>query len=222
MGFGPTVSNAEGKQAVEKLLQALGGATKVNAVKTLRQTVVATEQGRHIYIEQSIVYPDKQAALIKMPQGRVLTVVTPNDAFLVTGGQAQDLPPDQRASLDAALKHDPINVLQHLNDPNYVFVATGQQQVDGVQATVVDVEAAGIPTRWWIGADGRLLRERSNGEGGKMETMIYSAWKTFDGLQYPTKYDVLNDAGQPRMTMTLTGMQVNPVINPSLFLRPSQ
>ena len=101
VGFGPTVSNAEGKQAIEKLLQALGGATKVNAVKTLRQTVVATEQGRHIYIEQSIVYPDKQAALIKMPQGRVLTVVTPNDAFLVTGGQAQDLPPDQRASLDA-------------------------------------------------------------------------------------------------------------------------
>lgn len=222
VGFGPTVSNAEGKQAAEKLLQAMGGAAKVNSVKTLHQTVAAVQDGRHIEIEQSIVYPDKQAQTMRMPQGKVLLVVTPNDAFTVVGGQAQELPPDQRASLDAALKHDPINVLQHLNDPDYVFVASGQESVDGAQATIVDIEAAGIPTRWWIGGDGRPLRERYYGDGGKMETMVYSTWKGFDGLQYPTKYELLNEAGQSRMTMALTGMQVNPAISPILFQRPSQ
>ncbi len=221
VGFGPTQSNAEGKVAAEKLLQALGGAAKVNSVKTLHQTVTAVDQGRRVEIEQSIAYPDKQAQMVRMPQGKALLVVTPTDAFMVVGGQAQDLPPDQRTSLDAALKHDPINVLQHINDPNYVFVASGHEDVDGAHATVVDVEAEGIPTRWWIGTDGKLLRERSYGEGGKPETMIYSAWKAFDGLQYPTKYDTLNEAGQPKLTMTLTSMQVNPVISPGLFKRPS-
>jgi hypothetical protein len=221
VGFGPTVSNSEGKAAAEKLLLALGGAARVNSVKTLRQTVSAVQDGRHIEIEQSIVYPDKQAQIMKASQGRVLLVVTATDAFTVVGGQTQDLPPEQRASLDSALKHDPINVLQHIDDPAYVFVASGQEDVDGSRATVVDVEAAGIPTRWWIGADGRLLRERYYAEGGKMQTLVYSAWKSFDGLQYPTKWDTLNEAGQPGTTMTLIGMQVNPVISPSLFLRPS-
>lgn len=221
VGFGPTVSNAEGKAAAEKLLQAMGGATKVNSIKTLHQTVSAVQDGRHIDIEQSIVYPDKQAEILKTPQGRVLLVVTPIDAFTVVGGQAQDLPPDQKTALESALKHDPINVLQHVNDANYVFVASGQEDVDGAHATVVDVEAAGIPTRWWIGADGKLLRERYYGEGGKMQTMVYSAWKNFEGLQYPTKYDTLNEAGQSGMTMTLTGMQINPVISQGLFQRPS-
>ncbi len=222
VGFGPTVSNAEGKQAVEKLVQAFGGAAKVNSVRALHQTVAAVQDGRHIEIEQSIVYPDRQAETMKTPQRKMLLVVTPSDAFMVVGGQAQDLPPEQRASLDAALKHDPINVLQHLDDPNYVFVASGQEVVDGTQATIIDIEAAGIPTRWWIGADGRLLRERYYGEGGKLETMTYAAWKAFDGLPYPTKYELLNETGPPRMTMILTGMQVNPVISPGLFQRPPQ
>ena len=70
VGFGPTVSNAEGKQAAEKLLHAMGGAAKVNSLKTLHQTVAAVQDGRHIEIEQSIVYPDKQAQTMRMPQGK--------------------------------------------------------------------------------------------------------------------------------------------------------
>ena len=85
------------------------------------------------------------------PQGRVLLVVTPNHAFTVLEGAAQDLPQDQRSALETTLKHDFINVLQHINDPNYIFVAQGKQNLDGVEATTVDVEAAGVPTRWWIG-----------------------------------------------------------------------
>ena len=44
LDFGPTVSNAEGKQAAKRFLQAMGGAAKVNAVKTLHQTVVAVRR----------------------------------------------------------------------------------------------------------------------------------------------------------------------------------
>jgi hypothetical protein len=44
LNFGPPVSNPEGKAAADRLLQAMGGPAEVNAVKTLRQTVVALRQ----------------------------------------------------------------------------------------------------------------------------------------------------------------------------------
>jgi hypothetical protein len=222
VAFGPTQSNLEGKAAVARCLQALGGPAKINSVKSLRQMVSAVQQGVRIEIDQSIVYPDQQSQRLTMPEGKRMTlVVTPHDAFMILSGQVQELPSAQRTSLDCALKHDPVNVLQHIDDPKYIFTATGQEKVDSVDATVVDVEADGVPTRWWIAADGKLLRERAAGEGGKIQTMVYSAWKNFDGLQYPTKYEMFSEGGFPVLSMTLNAMQVNVPVSPKLFQRPA-
>jgi outer membrane lipoprotein-sorting protein len=221
LSFGPAVSNPEGKAAAEKLLQALGGPAKVNGVKTLHQNVVALEQGQRIEIDQSIVYPDKQAQRLTMAQRKMLLVTTSTDAFMVVGEQARSLPPDQRDLLAATLKHDFINVLQHIDDPKYIFNANGQENLDGAAATVVDVEAEGIATRWWIASDGKLLRERYAGEHGQIQIMTYSDWKNFGGLQYPTKYETFDEAGRPELSMTLIAMQLNPVVNPRIFLRPA-
>jgi len=224
LNFGPTDSNPGGKAAVEKLLQAMGGAEKVNAVKSLRQTVAAVRQGQHIELEQTIVYPNQQAQRTRMAEGSILLVTTPRDAFMVRGSLVENIPQSQRDGMDLALKHDPINVLQHLNDPKYVFVANGQQLVGGVEATIVDVEANGVPTRWWIAGDGKLLQERYSdlqSSGTSTQTMVYSDWKSFGGLEYPTKYVLLGGGGQPQMTMTLTSMEVNPDVSPKLFERPA-
>ena len=221
VAFGPTESNAEGKAAAGRLLQALGGPAKINSVKSLHQMVSAVQQGVRIEVDQSILYPDQQSQRLTMPEGKKMTlVVTPRDAFMIVGGQVQNLPSVQRTSLDSALKHDPVNVLQHINDPKYIFTATGQEKVDGIDATVVDIQADGVPTRWWIAADGKLVRERAAGDGGKIQTLVYSDWKSFDGLQYPTKYEVFSEGGFPVMSMTLTAMQVNPPLSPKLFQRP--
>ena len=221
VAFGPTESNAEGKAAVARFLQALGGPAKVDSVKSLRQTIAAVQQGVHVEVEQSIVYPDKQTQRMSLAQGRTTMVVTPLDSFMVVNNQVQDMPPAVRGSLEDSLKHDPINVLQHMNDPKYIFTATGQEKVDGVDATVVDVDANGVPTRWWIASDGKLMRERAAGEGGKIQTLVYSEWKNFDGLQYPTKYEVFSEGGFPVLSMTLTAMQVNPTVSLALFNRPA-
>lgn len=224
LNFGPTVSNPDGKAAADRFLQAMGGPAKVNTVKTLRQTVVALRQGQRMELEQSIVYPDKQAQKMTLPQGKALLVVTPTDAFMVVGGRLQNLPPTQRAALDATLQHDFINILQRINDPKYVFVAAGHEKVGNTEATVVDVEADGVPTRWWIATDGKLLQERYSdmGAGGGVQTMTYADWKSFGGLNYPTKYELFNEAGQPQMTMSLTAMEVNTAVDRKLFERPAQ
>ena len=224
LNFGPTDSNSAGRAAAEKLLQALGGPEKVDGVKSLRQTVAAVRQGQHIDLEQTIVYPDEQAQRMHMSEGNMLLVVTPRDAFMVRGSLAENIPQSQRDAMDLTLRHDFINVLQHINDPKYVFVANGQQTVGGVQATVVDVEANGVPTRWWIADDGKLLQERYSdlqSSGTSTQTMTYSDWKSFGGLEYPTKYVLFQGSSKPLMTMTLTAMEVNPEVSQKLFERPA-
>ena len=223
LSFGPTGSNPEGKAAANRFLQAMGGAARVDAVKSLSQSVAATRQGQRFEIEETIVYPNQQAQRMKLPQGMTTLVVTPSDAFTVVGGYARDLPPAQRAALNGTLKHDFINVLQHIDDPKYIFAAAGHEKIGGAQATIVDVEADGIPTRWWIATDGKLLQERYSdmSVNETIQTMKYSDWKNFGGLQYPTQYEMFNEAGQPQMSMTLTRMEVNPALGPQFFQRPT-
>src|SRR5208282_2513636 len=52
-------SNPEGKAAVARLAEAMGGAAKVASVKTLHQYLTERQEGVELKIEQSTVYPDK-------------------------------------------------------------------------------------------------------------------------------------------------------------------
>lgn len=53
----------DGRAAVDRLIQALGGAAKVNAVRTLRQTITMEQQGQRVVVDQSVAYPDKISVL---------------------------------------------------------------------------------------------------------------------------------------------------------------
>jgi hypothetical protein len=218
----PMGSNAEGKAAIAKLTEALGGEAKVAAVKTVHQSITMLQQGQEMKIDQSIIYPDKQVQKMNLPQGE-LQVVTPDAAFAAMGKKVQDLPASQRAAEEAALKHDFVNVLQHSGDAKYVFAATGKEKLGDVEATVVDVDADGASTRWWIAPDGKLLREvyTELGRSGPVTmTMLYSDWKDFDGLEYPTKYELTGGEGEGAINMTLTAMEVNVAIDPKLMEKP--
>jgi zinc protease len=218
----PAASTPEGKAAVAKLMEAIGGPAKVGAVKTLHQSITMTQQGQEVKIDQSIVYPDKQAQKISLPQGEMLQVVTPAAAFVAMGTHVQDLPPSQRDSELSAMKHDFLNVLQHASDAKYTFTTGGKEKIGDSEATVVDVSADGATARWWIGSDGKLLQEEfdSTGQQGPVKmTMKYSDWKDFDGLQYPTKFEMLGGE-ESGATMTMSSMEVNAAINPKLFEKP--
>jgi zinc protease len=219
----PSGSNPAGKAAAEQLMQAMGGADKVNAVKTLHQSFTMEAQGAEMQIDTSIIYPDRQAQKIKMPQGELLQVVTPAGAFLVVGGRVRELPPSVHASELAGLKRDFLNVLQHAGDAKYTLAATGKEKVGDADATVVDVNADGATTRWWIAPGGELLQERYTevGQSGPSTvTVTYSDWKSFDGLKLPTKYELQGNEEAGASSMTLNATEVNHSIDPALFEKP--
>jgi len=49
--------------------------------------------------------------------------------------------------------------------------------------------------------------------------MKYSEWKSFDGLEYPTKYEMLS-GDQAGGSMTMNTMEVNASVDPKLFEKP--
>jgi zinc protease len=219
----PASSNTEGKAAADKLTEFIGGAAKVNAVKSLHQSLVMEAQGAEMQIDLSIVYPDRQVQKMKMPQGEMLQVVTPTSAFVVMGQQARELPPSVHASELAGLKRDFLNVLQHAGDAKYTLNASGKEKLGDVDATVVDVNADGATTRWSIGPGGELLQEQYTevGQSGPSTmTVKYSDWKNFDGLKLPTKLELLGGAEDGASSMTLNAAEVNPSVDPALFEKP--
>ena len=121
-------SNPEGKAAVAKLIEAMGGAES-ECGEDSAAVVHDEAAGRGREIVQSTAYPDKQAQQISMPQVEVLQVVTPESAFLVMRKRATDFSPSQRASVVAASKRDFLNVLQHVNDASYMFRVSGKERL---------------------------------------------------------------------------------------------
>ena len=214
--------NAEGKAAIARLAEAMGGAAKVNSVKTLLQHLTMTQESAEMKIEQSTVYPDKQAQRIVYPNGVIWQVVSPEAAFIEVA-KVEDLTPSQRDAVAAQLKRDFLNVLQHADDPKYTFSANGKEKLGDTEATVVDVNADGLAVRWWIGPDGTLLQEEHTEAGAQAATYTtkYSNWQTFDGLKYPTKMEMFAN-GTEQASEVLNDMKVNPEIDPLIFKRPKK
>jgi len=210
---------AEGKTAVARLAEAMGGAAKVASVKTLRQHLTMSQENAEMVIDQSTIYPDKQVQKISFPSGVIWQVVSPEASF-ISGPKVEDLTPGQRDAVDAQLKRDFLNVLQHADDPKYTFTATGKEKLGDTEATVVDVNADGLAVRWWIGPDGTLLQEEHT-EAGARYTTKYAKWDNFEGLKYPTKMEMLAN-GAKQASEVLNDMKLNPEIDPSIFQRPKR
>jgi len=83
---GKKESNPEGKALVSKVVQALGGAEKLNSVKSVKSKFTVDQKSGQmpgqIQAESSIVYPDHMKLDMTMPQGSFSIVVTPAAAFV--------------------------------------------------------------------------------------------------------------------------------------------
>ncbi len=131
----------------------------------------------------------------------------------------QDLTPSQREAVAAQLKRDFLNVLQHADDPKYTFTANGKDKLGDNDATVVDVNADGLPVRWWIGPDGTLLQEEHSEAGASWTPPKYSKWENFDGLKYPTKMKLFAN-GTEQASEVVNDMDGEPRDRPVIFKRP--
>jgi hypothetical protein len=221
-------SNADGRELLAKVIDALGGAAKLQSVHALRLTTVVdakTEQGEFtIDMEQLAAFPDRSWQKLGTPMGELTVVTTPAAGFVVTPQGTQDLPPDQQQDAMRELKTSEIQVAQHASDPKYTFTLGGTEKVGGVDAQILDVNADGAQVRWYVDPKtGRVLRTSAHVVdmgGAALRLLDFSDWKEFGGIPFPTKAKIKRD-GQDGGSLEVKDIEINPAVDEKLFVKPT-
>ncbi|MGA6981675.1 MAG: pitrilysin family protein [Candidatus Sulfotelmatobacter sp.] len=226
----PTASNEEGKALAAKVAAAMGGETKLAAIKSVKANITLTQktpQGDFpMQLESTIVYPDHLHATMHTPQGNAEVVVTRDAAFIaLPNGQIQNWPDARKNESLEQIKRDPIFIAAHARDPNVFFHAAGTKKVGDIEARIVDVNAAGAAVRWFVDPQtGHILKETYATLGphgpAQGETDL-DDWKPVNGITIPmARHNKLD--GQDSSMAEYTAITFNPTIDPRLFEKPAE
>jgi zinc protease len=225
----PAESNPEGLALVAKVVAALGGAEKVQAVKAMRQkaTLLIKTPGGEIPIEAEgiTLFPDTTYMKLQTPMGERVTVLSPAGNFVGMGGQTGDMPAVMKEETLKTLKRNLVFVAQHASDPRFIFVANGTEKIGDVEAKIVEISADGAETRWYVDPQsGRVLRIAFQSVGMAGPTLRVTdnlEWMTVDGLTLPSK-QAISENGQESGSSTVKEIVINPTVDPKLFERPAE
>jgi len=224
----PAASNAEGKALAAKVAQAMGGVDKLEGIKSLRVNFTEGSPGDDTptRIEATIAFPDRMRLSIPTPQGTLAIVVSSEAGFMFAEGRGvRDLPAEQKTESLTQIHHDPVYLVQHLNDPAITFAASGTEKIGEVEATVVDVGGAVPWIRWYVDPKtGRILREdyKGMGQAGPFQGETdFGDWRTADGFTFPYLHHNKQN-GKDSSTVQYTSVQINPAVDPKLFEKPKQ
>jgi len=223
----PTASNAEGKSLAAKVVESMGGLTKLKAVKALRVDLNEKSAGGAPGTEVHVIiaFPESMHVEVQSPQGPLSIVVTPSAGFVSGAGMGvRDLPDSQKMETGQQIHRDLVYIGQHLDDPAFTFTAGGTEKINDTEARIVDVNTGDLSMRWYVDpASGHIVREtyEATGRTGPFqgETDL-SDWKTTEGITLPTVHKNKQN-GKDTGVVEVTGIQFNPPIDPQLFQKPA-
>lgn len=218
----------KGMALIEKAVQAMGGAARVDSVRTLEQkgTATVSAQGQSIDVKTSnfIAFPDRLRQDMVTPMGTMTSVLTPQAAFAISPRGAQPLPDSRRADLEKSLLRHPLGLLQARREPDFKALATGPGTADGQAVELVSVERRGeVVSLALDAATGQIvsLTYRGTGATGAPGEIVqtFSDWRTVDGISYPFSLTSTFD-GQPQMTAKAESLAVDTPVNEADFVAP--
>jgi len=224
----PSESNPEGKALAAKVVAAMGGEAKLATIKSVKASVTMTRKTPQgdipIEMNTTIVYPDRLHAELQTPRGAMAITVTPDTAFASMEGMGtQPMPAEQKEETLQQIKRDPIFIASHVNDPNVFFRAAGTEKVGDVEASIVDVNAAGAPLRWFVDpSTGHILKQTYptlSPSGPVQGETSMENWKTLDGVTIPLLRKNKQN-GEDSSQAEYKSIEVNPAIDPKLFEKP--
>jgi zinc protease len=222
----PTASNPEGKALAAKVVDAMGGLSKLQGIKSVREDMTnkgsATGPGTELHV--TIQFPDRMHVDVQTPQGVISVGVTPDGGFMTAAGMGvHDMPTAQKDESMQQIHRNLLYIGQHLDDPKFIFAASGSETVAGVSAQIVDVTSPDVSIRWFVDpSNGHVVREdyQAVGRSGPFqgETDL-SDWKTTDGITLPAVH-TNKENGKQTSIVESTKIEFNPQIDPKLFERP--
>lgn len=221
-----TSSNAEGTALLNKVRDFVGGQAAIDAVNAVRITgsrKINTPQGEMEAQSVSLLqYPNSLRMEMTLPMGQITQVISPGAAFAITPMGTQDMPSSQRDSALADMKSDMLSVLKNASNPKYVFNAGKMEKIGDVNTQILDINADGSVTRWYVDpATGRLVRTQrtsSGPQGGEVVT-DYLTWQKYGSVNMVTSTSSTRN-GEPYTSQTATNVEINPTVDANAFVKP--
>ena len=219
--------NREGKALAEKVVEAMGGRARLQEINTSRikgARLLKTPQGEFQGDTDVIIeYPTRMVSRVKLPMGEISTVATTEKAFMTMGGMVRDFPANTRDSILKEIARDTLFICRNLESPHFIFTLTGKEKIGEMETMIVDVNAGGTMTRWFVDPQtSRIIRSSYQGLGasGPVNRVVdYTDWKNFQGIILPARYTALEDGKEAGWT-EIREVEFNPIIDPKIFEKP--
>lgn len=223
-------ASAKGRALIEKAVEAAGGASKIDGLKSYQETGLATRRTRDGVAEMknslTWVFPDRvRQERTFAPDMTLATVVTPGEAFFVMRG-ASPMLDEQRAAFEKQFKRGLLAVLRARRGEGFRAAAVGAGKSG--EASVEQVEVAFDGLLLTLGIEpstGRILSLafRGRGPGGVFGEIVenFSDYRTVDGLSLPFKVTgTFNGVADPLQSYRVESLVINGDVSPALFEKP--
>jgi YHS domain-containing protein len=229
---------ARGREILEKAAAAMGGAAAIDKVMTYSETASQVQRRGDtdvtIDMRTLLRFPGEARLERTMPtmQGgsrTIANVLTPTAQWTdVQGTGVFPISDDARPTLEKNFWRHPLALLKVRKAAGFTVAALAPATIDGtavervrVRYGVMDVTLAAEATSGRLHSLELVDRNR-DGEIGRI-TFLYSDFRDAGGLMLPHSTRALFD-GQPdpSQSFTLKAAEVNPKLDPQLFIKPAE
>lgn len=229
----PTGSPAEQKRAQELLglaLRGMGGAAKVDAVKTYQAKIkLGYKQGDKLteYGQtKSIAFPGQYRDEYDWGTSKTGEIMLPGLAVSFDSKRAWEREEPVRAALTRAFYREPLAILKARKAKNFTAVAAGRGKIGDAEVEYLKVGIDGATSTLAIDPQsGKILqiayRDRQNVFGDVVQT--FSDFRPVDGLNLPFKVEKSFD-GKPVASPSIAyqSIALNGNLDEALFRKPQQ
>ncbi len=217
---------ARGRQLVAKAVGAMGGAERIDAVKSLEQIgpiVLKMGQGEMVIkTRQLILYPDRMRLEVLTLLGEIVRVISPEGAMVKSPQGARPMPEDARQEFEKQMNRDLLMLLKARHDPEFQAVAVGTLEVDGEPVEQVSVQFRGTTSTLGIDpVSGRIRTLSHAGEHPKTRAQgeyltVYSDFRDVNGVLFPFARSVSFE-GESSSSLAAESVQIDGPIDEAAF-----
>jgi predicted Zn-dependent peptidase len=221
-------NRAAGEEVFSRVAKALGGEdpAATSAIRT-EASVQISIQGQSMTLGQEflVVFPDMVHQVLKTPAGDRVVVVNGDEGFMMAMGQSQPMPADQVKKQHEELLRDYRTLVRMVGSDDLSVLLAGEEEIEGVDCQILVVEVAEVASRFWVDADGRILKQAYQGAHpftqapGEFE-VFFTDYREVSGRLIPFVRKTLID-GSEFATSTSGSVEVNPEFDAAIFEKPA-
>jgi hypothetical protein len=172
-----------------------------------------------------MAYPDRLRQEMVLPFGTITSVLSPEDAFVISPQGTSPIPDSQRAEAEKSMRRTPLVLLKARNQPGFVAAAAGKQDIGGKSVQAVQVEWMGDVTTLGIDEQtGQIVSMVFQGMHPMTQargeiTQVMSDYRPAGGVMLPYRMESSFN-GEAFLTSTTESLEVNKPVAGDAFTRP--